>query len=303
MPKKERGKRNMKNELVQNFKIHLEEDGKSGKTVESYVGDTSAFVAFLESKGVDFTGEMKRFYITSYRNYLIENQYELSTINKKVNSIQSFNKYLVDNGYTKNVVVDIVKDRVKLAYGSERQVEVLTDRQVEKILFYIQNEERVSKRNKMIVLLLLYTGLRVSELCDIKVKNIDFLTAHLKVFGKGGKVREVPLKPEVVEAVKEYLVERSSNPFADSEYLIVGQRGVLQRDAINTLLEKLTVKIGVDVRLKPHIFRHTFCTRLVSKGVPLTTVSKLAGHSSIDTTARFYINSSKEEKMRAVSLL
>jgi integrase/recombinase XerD len=293
----------MKNELVQNFKVNLEEDGKSIKTVESYVGDTSAFVAFLESKEVEFNGEMKRFYITSYRNYLIENQYELSTINKKVNSIQSFNKYLVDNGYTKDVVVDISKDRVKLAYGSERQVEVLTDKQVERILFYILNEEKVSKRNRMILLLLLYTGLRVSELCDIKLKNIDFLTVQLKVFGKGGKVREVPLKLEVVEAIKEYLVERRSNPFADSDYLIVGQRGVLQRDAINTLLEKLTVKIGIDARLKPHLFRHTFCTRLVSKGVPLTTVSKLAGHSSIDTTARFYINSSKEEKMRAVSLL
>jgi integrase/recombinase XerD len=108
----------MTNKLVQNFKVNLEEDGKSIKTVESYVGDTSAFVTFLEGKGVDFNGEMKRFYITSYRNYLVENQYELSTINKKVNSIQSFNKYLVDNGYTKDVVVDISKDRVKLAYGS-----------------------------------------------------------------------------------------------------------------------------------------------------------------------------------------
>jgi integrase/recombinase XerD len=65
----------MKNELVQNFKVNLEEDGKSIKTVESYVGDTSAFVAFLQVKGVDFNGEMKRLYITSYRNYLIENQY------------------------------------------------------------------------------------------------------------------------------------------------------------------------------------------------------------------------------------
>jgi hypothetical protein len=91
---------------------------------------------FLESKAVEFTGEMKRFYITSYRNYLIENQYELAIINKKVNSINCFNKYLVDNGCTKDVVVDIAKDRVKLAYGSEIQVEVLTDKQVERILFY-----------------------------------------------------------------------------------------------------------------------------------------------------------------------
>ncbi|GLC30960.1 phage integrase N-terminal SAM-like domain-containing protein [Clostridium omnivorum] len=130
----------MINELVQSFKINLEEDGKSVKTVESYVRDTSAFVTFLERKGVDFNGEMKRFYITSYRNYLIEQQYELSTINKKVNSINSFKRYLVDNGRTKDIVVDIAKDRVKLAYDSERQVEVLADRQVEEVLFYIENE-------------------------------------------------------------------------------------------------------------------------------------------------------------------
>lgn len=67
MPKSERS-----NELVQKFKIYVGEDGKSVKTVESYIGDTSAFVDFLESKGVEFTGEMKRFYITSYRNYLIK---------------------------------------------------------------------------------------------------------------------------------------------------------------------------------------------------------------------------------------
>jgi integrase/recombinase XerD len=96
----------------------------------------------------------------------------LPTINKKVNSIHSFNRYLVDNGCTKDIVVDITKDRVKLSYGSERQVEVLTDKQVERILFYIQNDEKVSKRNRMIIFLLLYTGLRVSELCEIKIKNI-----------------------------------------------------------------------------------------------------------------------------------
>lgn len=90
--------------------------------------------------------------------------------------------------------------------GSARQAEVLTDKQVEKILFYIQNEDKASKRSRMIVLLLLYTGLTVSELCDIKIKNIDFLTVQLKLFGKGRKVREVPLKSEVLEAINKYLL-------------------------------------------------------------------------------------------------
>jgi integrase/recombinase XerD len=83
----------------------------------------------------------------------------------------------------------------------------------------------------------------------------------------------------------------------------LGQRGALKSDAINTLLEKYTKELELGIKLKTHTFRHTFCTRFVSKGGALTTVSKLAGHSSIEITAKPYINSSKEEKMRAVSLL
>jgi integrase/recombinase XerD len=237
-------------QLNEDFKMSLIEDGKSPKTIESYVGDIKAFKEFLESKGVEFNGTLQRFYVVSYKNFLVDSNYEVATINKRINSIHALNRYLVVTGAMKEIVVENSKDRVKLAYGSERHAEVLTDKQVERILFYIQNDEKVSKRNRMIILLLLYTGLRVSELCDIKVKNIDFLTAQLKVFGKGGKVREVPLKSEVVDAIKGYLVERSTNPFADSEYLIIGQRGVLKRDEINTMLEKLTLKMGIDVRLK-----------------------------------------------------
>lgn len=290
-------------DFVEKFKRYLKEDGKSPKTIESYVGDIGGFVAYIQNMGVRFQGELKRFYVTSFRNYLIESQYETATINKKINSIQSFNSFLMKNNYTNEIVVDLRKDRMKVAFGSEKQVEVFSEKQVERMLFYMQNEDKVNKRDRMILFLLLYTGVRVSELCDIRVRNIDFLTSHLKVYGKGGKIREVPLKLEVAEAIKEYLAERAESQFSDLEQLILGQRGALKRDAINTLLEKYTKELELGIKLKPHTFRHTFCTRLVSKGVPLTTVSKLAGHSSVETTAKFYINSSKEEKIRAVSLL
>ncbi|WP_238882329.1 tyrosine-type recombinase/integrase [Clostridium sp. YIM B02551] len=293
----------MATDFVEKFKRYLKEDGKSQKTIESYVGDIAGFVTYLQSMEVKFQGELKRFYITSFRSYLIENKYEVATINKKINSLQSFNNFLMKNKYCNEFVVDLRKDRMRVAFGSEKQVEVFSEKQVERMLFYIQNQENVTRRDKMIILLLMYTGVRVSELCSIRINNIDFLTSHLKIQGKGGKIREVPLKNEVVEAIKEYLVERSDNQYSDSEYLILGQRGALKRDAINTLLEKYTYELELGIKLKPHTFRHTFCTRLVSKGVPLTTVSKLAGHSSVETTAKFYINSSKEEKMRAVSLL
>ncbi|EPY2279072.1 tyrosine-type recombinase/integrase [Clostridium sporogenes] len=149
----------------------------------------------------------------------------------------------------------------------------------------------------------MFTGVRVSELCDIKLKNIDFLLSQIKIVGKGGKVREVTVKFEVMNTIQEYISERNNHAYKNSEYLILGQRGAIRRDAVNTFLERHTVQGNFEMKLKPHIFRHTFCTRLVTKGIPITTVSKLADHSSIETTAKFYINSSKEEKMRAVSLL
>lgn len=180
--------------LVEEFKINLMEDGKSNCTIQSYVGDISGFLKYLSRMGIEFEGVIKRFYITSYKNYLVDNSYEPATINKKVNSIGAFNNFLIEKGYMNENVIDLKKDRVKIASGSEHQVEVYSDNQLERIQFYIQNQKKVSLRDKMIIQLLMFTGVRVSELCDIKLKNIDFLLSQIKIVGKGGKVREVPAK-------------------------------------------------------------------------------------------------------------
>lgn len=106
--------------VIENFKMSLIEDGKSPKTVESYIGDIKAFIDFLESKGVEFNGNLQRFYLVSYKNFLVENNCEVATINKKINSIHALNRYLVETGAMKEIVVENSKDRVKVAYGSEK---------------------------------------------------------------------------------------------------------------------------------------------------------------------------------------
>ena len=110
--------------VIEDFKISLIEDGKSAKTIESYVGDIKAFIEFLGSKGVEFNGTLQRFYVVSYKNFLVENNYEVATINKKKNSIHELNRYLVATGAMKEIAVENSKDRIKIAYGSEKQVEV-----------------------------------------------------------------------------------------------------------------------------------------------------------------------------------
>ena len=110
--------------IIEDFKISLVEDGKSPKTIESYVGNIKAFIEFLGSKGVKFNGTLQRFYVVSYKNFLVENNYEVATINKKKNSIHELNRYLVATGAMKEIAVENSKDRIKIVYGSEKQVEV-----------------------------------------------------------------------------------------------------------------------------------------------------------------------------------
>jgi site-specific recombinase XerD len=93
-----KGRKNMIT-IIEQFKTNLIEDGKSTNTVKSYVGDISAFLKYLGTMSVEFDGVLKRFYITSYKNYIIDNSYESATINKKVNSIGAFNNFLIEKGY------------------------------------------------------------------------------------------------------------------------------------------------------------------------------------------------------------
>ena len=143
--------------VVQGFAEYLAEDGKRPKTVQSYTGDVADFLAHLRRMGADFGGEMKRFHVTSFRNRLVEAGHNASTVNKKINSLMAFNRYLVGRGLTPEAVVDLRKDRVRVAAGSERQVEVYSERQLERLLFYVRGD-RASARDGAIVLTLLYTG-------------------------------------------------------------------------------------------------------------------------------------------------
>ncbi|SMB82730.1 integrase/recombinase XerD [Desulfonispora thiosulfatigenes DSM 11270] len=290
-------------EILQAFQEYLIVDGKGGKTVVSYTGDIARFLTWLETKQIEFTGELTRFFIISYKEYLVGKNYSVNTINKKINSLHSFNQFLIAQNLCKELLVYPSKDKIKVASGSEQEVEVFTDEEVERLLFYLENRNNVSQRDRAAIVLLLYTGLRVSELVNLKTKDIDFLTMYLKVVGKGGKYREVPLKTEVIEAIKDYLEgERKNHKLVDSQYLLLTQRAEkMDKDTINKLLKKHGKQLHLE--MYPHKFRHTFCTRLIKKGVEITTVAKLAGHANIQTTSDYYINTSREEKQHAVNLL
>lgn len=246
---------------------------------------------------------LTRFSFVRYKQYLLDEGFAISTINKKINSLKVYNDFLQMKGLVNESFIQIKRDRVKVAVGSEHVVTALSDKEVEQLLFYLEDSTKVTLRNKLIGYLLLFTGVRVTELVSIKIKDIDLLTSTLTVRGKGGKVREISLRQDVLDLFRQYLQsERKESKFNESEYLLLSQRASqMHRDAVRDWLANVSKDVGF--KLHPNLLRHTFCTRLLKKGVDLTTVSKLAGHSTVNMTTKFYIQTTREEKQIAVELL
>lgn len=285
------------------FEQWLFEEGRAPRTIESYVSDVKGFQLFLKEKAVGEEQILSRFSFVRYKEHLLQKNFAVATVNKKVNSLKVYNDFLRAIGLLDESIVILKRDKIHIAAGSEAAVTSLSEEQVEQLLFFVENRNKVSTRNKLIVYLLLYTGVRVSELVSIQLTDIDFLTSHMQVTGKGGKRREIGLKPEVLRLVREYIKEeRSASVFHQSEYLLVSQRAEkMHRDAVRNWLAKISLKLGF--WLHPHIFRHTFSTRLIQLGVELTTVSKLCGHSSVNLTARYYIQTTRDAKLDAINRL
>lgn len=286
--------------ITEKFKQWLIEDGKALSTISSYINDVNKFNEYLMEREVDKDILLNRFYFTSYIKYLKGQNAAINTINKKITSLKVYNGWLLSNGIVDGTYISIKRDKVKVATGSEEEVSVLNDEEVERFLFALEKE---NDREKALGYILLYTGLRVSEVINIELHDIDHLSAQLRVRGKGGKVREVPLRSDVLEIVQAYRAkERAMSKFSESPYLFVSQRAErLHRDTVRKWLEQVGKEL--QLHLHPHKLRHTFCTRLIKNGVDLTVVAKLAGHTSINTTMKHYINVSKVEKKNAVDLL
>ena len=286
------------------FKHFLKEDGKSDDTVKSYVNNLRRFFRYLQQENVSSTSVIKRNDVTGYRTYLLNKRYRPGTINNALAAISAYCEYLKETGtLSKDTsILKKKKDWIRNADDPNETIEVFSESEIAQLLFYVK-QEKVSCRNRFIVYVLMYTGMRISEICNLKMVDIDLENRRISVVGKGNIYRRIPLREDVVYMMKEYVEqEREKSKFADSEYLIVTQRSAkMDRTAMLTWFWRLSAELGF--RIYPHKFRHTFCTRLIQLGVPILTVSKLVGHSSPQMTARYYVKIGMNEKLHAIHLL
>lgn len=287
------------------FETYLLADGKAPKTLASYLSDVKSFHKYLNELGISEPNKITRAHITGFRNQMLQRGYKPASINKAVNSLNAYTKFLIEKKVLPPQIplVKFNQDRVKVASDCEHSVEVFTEEELSKILRFINTPNTLSQRDCLLFYYLLYTGCRVSEICFTKLCDLDLLTGQVKVSGKGGKIREVPLRPDLVEMIQLYIKEeRTQGKFSNSAFLFTSQRATqLNRDTVNKVLKKIGT--ATSLHIYPHKLRHQFCSKLISAGVPLTTVSRLAGHADVSTTANYYVNTSRKDKIAAVNLL
>jgi integrase/recombinase XerD len=293
--------------MIKQFEAKLRDSGKSSLTIQAYLSDVQQFEKWLyETIGYE-TDVITETDLREYRQYMnLHLKLKVTSINRKIKSIIQYHRFLCENGINKEEILlsrVLQKNNIEMDY----EVSVVEKQDLYRLKRTIEAEG--NKRDILIYFLLFGTGVRCSELVSIEIDDIVITERNGKNNysyvlirkGKGEKMRKVNLNNRVVNALEEYLANRS---FTSSPILLQGQRGALSRLAINKLLEKYSKKAHLEYIVTPHMARHTFCSNLIKDGkIDPKTVAILSGHSSVDTLYRFYVNSSMEDKQRAVDEL
>lgn len=254
------------------------EKGLSQNSLEAYRRDLTSFIDFCVNRGVSDIDKIDRKDLNAFILYLREKDYKPTSVMRKIASLRGFFKWFCANDYgTKNPA-----QTLELPRYPKRLPKVMTVEELNVII-----NSGLNKEEMLIVELLYGCGLRVSELVNLKVNNIDLKSKYIQCVGKGSKERLVPFGEKAKNALKKYLKFRDiillKNNIQSSKILFLNEEGkqVTRQDVYN-FIRKQGEKIHKHI--SPHTLRHSFATHLLENGADLRVVQELLGHSDVSTT-------------------
>ena len=280
-------------EILKDYKIELTaiKLKKEDTTVESYIEDIYKYLEYIEkNKHIYNALDIDSNSIINYLSYLDKNNYEKSTIVRKIVSIKLFHKYLNEKYNIPDVSTKIDKPRVR-----RKLPNILTIEEVDNLL-NIQLSNAYDFRNKAMLELMYSSGLRVSELVELKIKDIDLDNGYVKCFGKGSKERIVPIGELAVDYLKKYIYEYrdSMKKGYYTENVFLNNHGKkISRQGFFLIIKEIAKEKKIEKNITPHMLRHSFATHLLNNGADLRTIQEMLGHSSI-TTTQIYTNVSTD---------
>lgn len=255
-----------------NYSIH---------TIENYSSDIDEFFVFLDSEIInylDVTYDEVRIYLMRLKDKEDKNV----SIDRKLSALRGFYKFLASEKLVKNNVFSLVtglkKDKKLPRYFEYNELEEL---------FEVPDlTTAIGKRDRLLLEMLYATGIRVGELVNIKVKDIDLSSRNILILGKGNKERIVTFGDYCYEALVDYLNNGYTklNVKNESFLFLNNQGGVLTDRGVRYILDKIIKQTSIHKNISPHMIRHSFATHLLNEGCDLTTVQKLLGHESIKAT-------------------
>lgn len=274
-------------QLEKNYSLH---------TVNAYVNDLSFFQEFLKSNFDDESLEKVNYsMIRSWIVSMVDDGISNSSINRKVSSLKSFYKFLLK---IKQIESSPLLKHKSLKTPKKIQIP-FSEKELDNVLNHIKYPDGFDGiRDKLIIDLFYTTGIRRTELINLKMQNVDLSKNTLKVLGKRNKERILPILPILSKQINSYLSERALiEQIKDGEYFFLMLKGVKLNDSfVYRLINYYFSNVSEKVKKSPHILRHTFATHLLNNGADLNSVKELLGHSSLASTQVYTHNSLAELK-------
>lgn len=270
----------MKTNYIDMFYLYLKTNKKySRNTINAYLRDIEEFTDFI-NKVINITDEDISLYLAHLYN---DNKLSKSSISRKLSSLRTFYNFLVKEGIIEyNYFVNINNPKKGLVLPKFINEKDITD-----IFDVCMGDDPILERDRLIIEILYSTGIRVSELINIKLSDINFYNNEIKILGKGSKERIVIFNDTCRDALNKFIKEGRKKLYKkDSEYLFIGRNnGHISSKYVRDIINKIKVKAGIDGKISPHVFRHTFATDMLNNGADLVSVKDLLGHESLNTTS------------------
>lgn len=282
-------------EYLEKYRAYLQNERYySPHTINNYTKDILEYLKYLEQDNITLTNTG----LNLARNYaytLANKNLKPTSINRKLSSIRNFYRFLI----TQEVVKSNPFDAIETIKIEKKLPNYLYLDDLETLFNSIDQSTPLGVRNYCLLELLYGTGIRVSELCNIKLHDIDFYNNNILITGKGNKQRYVPIHESLKEVLITYLNFARNELLKDSDEIVdnlfVNHRGgPLTSRGVRDILKNLVNESGLNVKISPHVLRHSFATHMLDYGADLRSVQKLLGHENLSTT-QIYTHVSKEK--------
>ncbi len=256
----------------------------SEHTYQAYKRDIERFISFLKEQAITDFSQVDRIVVNNYFVFLrfgqTTNNLSNTSLARNFSALRSLYYYLIEfHQFSNNPFVG-----VKTGKSTRNLPEFLFYNEIELLFEAIETSDDLGLRNRAMFELMYASGLRVSELINLKLKQLDLIARTVLVLGKGQKERMVPFHQEALYWLKAYLAVRA-NLTSENEILFVNAQGKpLTSRGIQYILNQIVLKAGLNMQVHPHMLRHSFATHLLDNGADLRIIQELLGHANIATT-------------------